>query len=112
MYKEKGKTDDLRKLSTQNIIKIRFLLCKFVQACVGLKRDSSFLLLYCDETILRKYSPLIHSRFIMSSLKDHNHFVLMTENCQTKLVNKIRNIEESHDQTASSQVVFRKDLRM
>ena len=68
---------------------------------VGLKRDSSFLLLYCDETILRKYSPLIHSRFIMSSLKDHNHFVLMTENCKTKLVNKIRNIEESHDQTAS-----------
>ena len=33
IYKEKGKTDDLRKLSTQNIIKIRFLLCKFVQAC-------------------------------------------------------------------------------
>ena len=33
MYKENGKTDDLRKLSTQNIIKIRFLLCKFVQAC-------------------------------------------------------------------------------
>ena len=32
IYKEKGKTDDLRKLSTQNIIKIRFLLCKFVQA--------------------------------------------------------------------------------
>ena len=32
-YKEKGKTDDLRKLSTQNIIKIRFLLCKFVLAC-------------------------------------------------------------------------------
>ena len=43
---------------------------------VGLKHDSSFLLLYCDETILRKYSPLIHSRFIMSPLKDHNHFVL------------------------------------
>ena len=77
---------------------------------VGLKRDSSFLLLYCDETSLRKYSPLIHSRFIMSSLKDHNHFVLMTETC--KLVNKIRNIAESHDQTASSQVVFPKDLRM
>ena len=70
---------------------------------VGLKRDSSFLLLYCDETSLRKYSPLIHSRFIMSSLKDHNHFVLMTETCKTKLVNKIRNIEESHDQTGSSQ---------
>ena len=33
IYKEKGKTDDLRKLTTQNIIKIRFLLCKFVQAC-------------------------------------------------------------------------------
>ena len=33
IYKEKGKTDDLRKLSTQNIIKIRFLLRKFVQAC-------------------------------------------------------------------------------
>ena len=32
IYKEKGKTDDLRKLSTQNIIKIRFLLSKFVQA--------------------------------------------------------------------------------
>ena len=79
---------------------------------VGLKRDSSFLLLYCDETSLRKYSPLIHSRFIMSSLKDHNHFVLMTETCKTKLVNKMRNIEESHDQTASSQVVFPKDLRM
>ena len=78
---------------------------------VGLKRDSSFLLLYCDETSLRKYSPLIHSRFIMSSLKDHNHFVLTTETCKTKLVNKIRNIEESHDQTASSQVVFPKDLR-
>ena len=32
IYKEKGKTDDLRrKLSTQNIIRIRFLLCKFVQ---------------------------------------------------------------------------------
>ena len=76
---------------------------------VGLKRDSSFLLLYCDETSLRKYSPLIHSRFIMSSLKDHNNFVLMTETCKTKLVNKIRNIEESHDQTASSQVVFPKD---
>ena len=78
---------------------------------VGSKRDSSFLLLYCDETSLRKYSPLIHSRFIMSSLKDHNHFVLMTETCKTKQ-NKIRNIEESHDQTASSQVVFPKDLRM
>ena len=76
---------------------------------VGLKRDSSFLSLYCDETSLRKYSPLIHSRFIMSVLKDHNHFVLMTE---TKLANKIRNIEESHDQTASSQVVFPKDLHM
>ena len=36
----------------------------------------------------------------------------MTENWKTKLVNKIRNIEESHDQTASSQVVFPKDLRM
>ena len=45
----------------------------------------------------------------MSSLKDHNHFVLVTETCKTKLVNKIRNIEESHDQTASSQVVFPKD---
>ena len=32
IIKEKGKTDDLRKLSTQNIIKIRFLLSKFVQA--------------------------------------------------------------------------------
>ena len=79
-------------------------ICSGMQ--VGLKRDSSFLLLYCDETSLRKYCPLIHSRFIMSSLKDHNHFLLM------KLVNKIRNIEESHDQTASSQVVFPKDLRM
>ena len=79
---------------------------------VGLKRDSSFLLLYCDETSLRKYSPLRHSRFIMSSLKDHNHFVLMTETRKTKLVNKTRNIEESHDQTASSQVVFPKDLHM
>ena len=83
-------------------------ICSGMQ--VGLKRDSSFLLLYCGETSLRKYSPLIHSRFIMSSLKDHNHFVLMTETC--KLVNKIRNIEESHDQTASSQVVFPKDLHM
>ena len=85
-------------------------ICSGMQ--VGLKRDSSFLLLYCDETSLRKYCPLIHSRFIMSSLKDHNHFVLMTETCKTKLVNKIRNIEKSHDQTASSQVVFPKDLRM
>ena len=33
IYKEKDKTDDLRKLSTQNIITIRSLLCKFVQAC-------------------------------------------------------------------------------
>ena len=33
IYKEKGKTDDLRKLSTQNIINIRFLLSKFLQAC-------------------------------------------------------------------------------
>ena len=43
--KKKGKTDDLRKLSTQNIIKIRFPLrqiCSGTQ--VGLKRDSSFLL--------------------------------------------------------------------
>ena len=79
-------------------------ICSGMQ--VGLKRDSSFLLLYCDETSLRKYSPLIHS------LKDHNHFVLMTETCKTKLVNKIHNIEESHDQTASSQVVFPKDLRV
>ena len=62
---------------------------------VGLKRDSSFLLFYCDKTSLRKYSPLIHSRFIMSSLKDQNHFVLMTETCKTKLVNKILKIEES-----------------
>ena len=77
---------------------------------VGLKRDSSFLLFYCDKTSLRKYSPLIHSRFIMSSLEDQNHFVLMTETCKTKLVNKILKIEESHDQTASSQVVFPKDL--
>ena len=68
---------------------------------VGLKRDSSFLLLYCDETSLRKYSPLIHSRFIMSSLKGHNHFVLMTETCKTKLVNKIRNIEESSQKTCA-----------
>ena len=69
-------------------------ICSGMQ--VGLKRDhSSFLLLYCDETSLRKYSPLIHSRFIMRSLKDHNHFVLMTETCKTKLVNKIRNIEVS-----------------
>ena len=82
-------------------------ICSGMQ--VGLKRDSSFL---CDETSLRKYSPLIHSRFIMSSLKDHNHFVLMTETCKTKLINKTRNIEESHDQTASSQVVFPKDLHM
>ena len=81
-------------------------ICSGIQ--VGLKRVNSFLLLYCDENSLRKYSPLIHSRFIMSSLKDHNHFVLMTETCKTKLVNKIRNIEESHDQTASSQVVFPK----
>ena len=36
----------------------------------------------------------------------------MAETRKTKLVNKIRNIEESHDQTASSQVVFPKDLRM
>ena len=79
---------------------------------VSLKRDSSFLSLYCDETSLRKYSALIHSGFIMSSLKDHNYFVLMTETCKTKRVNKIRNKEESHDQTASSQVVFPKDLRM
>ena len=86
-------------------------ICSVMQ--VGLKRDSSFLLLYCDETSLRKYSPLIHSRFIMSSLKDHiNHFVLMTETCKTDLVNKIRNIEESHAQAASSQVVFPKDLCM
>ena len=79
---------------------------------VGLKRDSSFLLFYCDKTSLRKYSPLIHSRFIMNSLRDQNHFVLMTETCKTKLVNKILKIEETHDQTASSQVVFPKDLRM
>ena len=50
-------------------------ICSGMQ--VGLKRDSSFLLLYCDETILRNYSPLIHSQFIMSSFKDHNHFVLI-----------------------------------
>ena len=85
-------------------------ICSGVQ--VGLKRDSSFLLLYCDENSLRKYSPLIHSRFIISSLKDHNHFVLMAETCKTKLLNKICNIEESHDQTAPSQVFFPKDLRM
>ena len=85
-------------------------ICSGMQ--VGLKRDSSFLLLYCDETSLRKYSPFIHFRFIMSSRKDHNHFVLMSKTCKTKLVNKIRNIEESHDQTVSSQIVFQKDLRM
>ena len=80
---------------------------------VGLKRDSSFLkLFYCDKTSLRKYSLLIHSRFIMSSLKDQSRFVLMKEICKTKLVNKILKIEESHDQAASSQVVFSKDLRM
>ena len=82
---------------------------------VGLKRDSSFLLFYCDKTSLRKYSPLIHSRVIMSSLKYQNHFVLMTETCKVKLVNKILKIEESeesHDQTTSSQVVFPKELCM
>ena len=82
---------------------------------VGLKRASSFLLFYSDKTSLRKYSPLIHSRFIISLLKDQNHFVLMTETCKTKLVNKVLKIEESeesHDQTASPQVVFPKDLRM
>ena len=79
---------------------------------VGLKRDSSFLLFYCDKTSLRKYSPLIHSRFIMSSFKDQSCFVLMKQICKMKLVNKILKIAESHDQTASSQVVFSKDLRM
>ena len=34
----------------------------------------------------------------MSSLKDQNHFVLMTETCKTQLVNKILKIEESYDQ--------------
>ena len=72
-------------------------ICSGMQ--VGLKRDSSFLLLYCDETSLRKYSPLIHSRFIMSSLKDHNRFVLMTETCKTKLVNK----SKPHHHKLSSQ---------
>ena len=57
-------------------------ICSGMQ--VGLKRDSSFLLLYCDETSLRKYSPLIHSRFIISSLKDHNHFVLHDRNLQNE----------------------------
>ena len=37
---------------------------------VSLKRDSSFLLFYCDKTSLRKYSPLINSRIIMSSAVD------------------------------------------
>ena len=60
-------------------------ICSGMQ--VGLKRDSSFLLLYCDETSLRKYSPFIHSRFIMSSLKDHNYLVLMTETCKTRKQN-------------------------
>ena len=79
---------------------------------VGLKRDSSFLLFYCDKTSLRKYSSLMHSRFIMSSLKDQSRFVLMKEICKTKLVNKILKIKESHDHTASSQVVFSKHLPM
>ena len=56
---------------------------------IGLKRDSSFILFYCDKTSLRNYSPLIHSRFIRTSLKDHNRFVLMTETCETKSLLKI-----------------------
>ena len=82
---------------------------------VALKCERRFLLFYCDKTSLRKYSPLIHSRVIMSSLKYQNHFILMTETCKMKLVNKILKIEESeesHDQTASSHVVFPKDLCM
>ena len=35
---------------------------------VSLKRDSSFLLFYCDKT--SRYSPLINSRVIMSSAVD------------------------------------------
>ena len=56
---------------------------------VGLKRDSSFILFYCDKTIVRNYSPLIDSQFIRTSLKDHNRFVLMTETCETKSLLKI-----------------------
>ena len=79
--KEKGKTGDLRKLSRQD--EICFLLCKFVQAC---KLDWSMIaiLFYCDKTSVRNYSPLIHSRFIRTSLKYHSRFVLMTETCKTK----------------------------
>ena len=53
----------------------------FMQICsdtkVGLKRDSSFILFYCDKTSVRNYSPLIHSRFVRTLLKDHNRFVLI-----------------------------------
>ena len=50
---------------------------------VGLKRNSSFILFYWDKTSVRNYSPLIHSRFIRTSLRDHNRFVLMTETCKS-----------------------------
>ena len=76
----------------------------------SVKRDSSFVLFCCDKTSLRNYSPLIHSRFICSLLKHQKRFVLMMETCKTKLGNKILKIEAVL--TASSQVVYQKDLCM
>ena len=66
-------------ISCRRLCRERPVVCHRLACPSRIGQNCSFLLLYCDETILRKYSLLIHSQFIMSLLKDHNHFVLMTE---------------------------------